>query len=206
MRTEQERFVPARIAKMTAVTPVRSADEDWCETACGGFLDFCDVTGARYRARRLKKLKEEAAVGRVPSPVKQGSLSYSISPVQLSIEPAKEEEYFRRIEGEHLTDDEHALLQKLSATNPGVLVGYQIEAWKPPGTAKGFANPCVILGIQSAWGAPTEFLVGQFVADKRTPGKKKLVQNWIKLNRKAGSKEYYDFRILRRVISVDGAK
>jgi hypothetical protein len=100
----------------------------------------------------------------------------------------------------------HALRHFRSLRHPGVLVGYQIEAWKPPGTAKGFANPCVILGIQSAWGAPTEFLVGQFVTDKRTPGKKKLVQNWIKLNRKAGSKDYYDFRILRRVISVDGAK
>jgi len=193
-----------------AVSPVRNAaqNEDWCETVCGGFLDFCDITGARYRAKRLQKLRDEASAGKVPSPVKSGSgsLSYSISPVQLSIEPAKEEEYFRRIEGEHLTDEEHELLKKLSATNPGVLVGYQIEAWKPPGTVKGFANPCVILGIQSSRGAPTEFLVGQFVSNKKTPGKKRLVQNWIKLNRKPGAKDYYEFRILRRVITVDGGK
>lgn len=148
----------------------------------------------RDQAARVRKAKLDAKDGTTPSPKKRSSMQYTQSPVRLE----KTADMFERKDAANLSADEAAIIKELSMSEPGVLVGYQIEAGEK---GKGDHKTCVVVGIQSSRGFATEFLLSQQVAFKNRPAPVP-VDTWERLNRKPTSSSGLDFRVLRRVLAI----
>lgn len=148
----------------------------------------------RDQAARVRKAKLDAKNGTTPSPLKRASMQYTQSPVRLE----KTADMYDRDESANLSVEEARVVKELSMTEPGVLVGYQIEARE---TSKGEMKTCVVVGIQSTRGFATEFLISQLVSYKNRP-LPVPVDTWERLNRKPTSSSGLDFRVLRRVLAI----